>query len=61
MNPFSSYTDDKLKALNKTFKSNQPFPYLSLENFVDEKFLEEVFTEIYNLEFFEKSNDLYHF
>ena len=61
MNPFSSYTDDKLKALNKTFKSNQPFPYLSLENFVDEKFLEDVFTEIYNLEFFEKSNDLYHF
>ena len=61
LNPFTPFTDTQLSALNKTFKANTPFPYLSMENFVDDKLLEKVFTEIYSLEFFEKSNDLFHF
>jgi hypothetical protein len=61
VNPFSKFTAARLKALQQEFRKNEPFPYLSLPNFLDEDFLKDLKAEVLTLPFEEKSNDLYHF
>jgi hypothetical protein len=47
--------------LEEMFKSNQPFPHLSLQNFFDEEFLSKIRKEVLKMKFNEKNNDLYQF
>ena len=61
LNPFANYSQTRLQELAKEFSKAKPFSHLSLPNFVDETFLEQVKTEVMGLKFNEKSNDLFHF
>jgi hypothetical protein len=50
-----------MRGLQTQFKSAKPFSHLSLRNFLEPAFLKSLKAEIESLEFFEKSNDLFHF
>ena len=61
LNPFSSFSQTKLAEMAKKFKQNAPFPHLSLIDFFNQDYLKKLKDEVLGLEYFEKSNDLFHF
>ncbi len=61
LNPFSQFSKSQLSGLATKFKQNVPFPHLSLNDFFNQDYLSKLKNEVLDLEFFEKSNDLFHF
>jgi len=51
----------KLDLFKQQFAENQPFPHLSIPNFVDDRFLKMVLEELQTLDYVAKDNDLYSF
>ncbi|KAL0485386.1 prolyl 3-hydroxylase [Acrasis kona] len=51
--------NDELK--NNNYTKNTPFPHITLNNFFQEEFLEQLKTELLQTQYWEKNNDLYQF
>jgi prolyl 3-hydroxylase /prolyl 3,4-dihydroxylase len=55
------FDDARLEQMRDEFHSNSPFAHLAIPDMVDNQLLERVKEELYEEEFFHKSNDLYDF
>jgi Rps23 Pro-64 3,4-dihydroxylase Tpa1-like proline 4-hydroxylase len=51
--------EKKIKELNKKFKSNKPFPYLELKNFLKDEKVAAISKALSQEPFFEKESDLF--